>query len=254
MKATEPLPEGFDPHGPVAQVAQTVLDSLRRRHHYTVVGDEHLPATGPCLLVVNHSLATYDILLLGQTLLERTGRLPRGLGDKRLFQLPILRQLVSYFGGVKASHDAADQLIAQGLVVLVAPGGMSEALRSSEQRYQVTWADRKGFVELAVRTGCPIVLAACPHADDLYDVDESEVTRSFYQRWHIPLPFLRGEGGGLLPRAVRLTHHLSEPILPPKVPEREDPGPYVDALHAEVVERMNGLMAQALAWDAERPG
>lgn len=247
MNATEPLPEGFDPHGPLAQVAQTVLDGLRRRHQYDVVGAELLPRSGPCLLVVNHSLATYDILLLGQTLLERTGRLPRALGDKRLFQVPGLRQLVSYFGAVKASHDAADQLLAEGRVVIVAPGGMSEALRSSEQRYQVAWEQRKGFIELAVRAQSPIVLAACPRADDLYDVDDSEVTRSFYERWHVPLPFLRGEGGGLLPRAVKLRHYLSAPIAPPALPERADPAPLVDAHHSEVVARMNALMQEALA-------
>ena len=248
----EPLPEGFDPHGPLSQFALSVLDSLRRRHCHSVVGLENLPTEGPCLLVVNHSLATYDILMLSQTIYERLGRIPRGLGDKRLFQVPGLRQVVAYFGGVRASHDAADRLLGEGLIVLVAPGGMMEALRPSEKRYQVSWEDRKGFIRVALRTGAPIVLAACPKADDLYDVRENDLTRRIYERFHLPIPFLSGEGGGLLPRAVRLTHTLSEPIRPPPLAERDDIEPYVDPLHLRVVDRMNSLMTEALAAEEAR--
>ena len=100
-----------------------------------------------------------------------------------------------------ASHGAGEQLLEQGLLVVVAPGGMKEALRPREERYQVKWSDRKGFVRLALRTGAPLVMAACPKADDLYDVVDSDLTRRIYDQFHLPIPMLRGEGpGGLLPR------------------------------------------------------
>ncbi len=248
-RANDTLPDGFNPHGPLTQVAQTLLDGLARRHRHSVLGVETLPP-GAFLLVVNHSLATYDILMLGHHLYERTGRFPRGLGDKRLFQVPVLSQLVTYFGGVRASHDAADGLLMDGHIVIVAPGGMSEALRPSDERYRVRWDDRKGFVRLAIRMGVPMVLAACPRADDLYDVQGSELTRSLYDRFHIPVPFLRGEGGGLRPRAIRLVHALSEPIHPPAVEERADLEPLVEPLHSLVMARMNELMQSALDFEA----
>jgi len=243
----EPLPRGFDPHSPTAQLAHTVLDGLARRHKHRVVGLENIPA-GPCLLVVNHSLATYDIMLLSHAVYEKHGRMPRGLGDKRLFQVPGLASLVRYFGGVMASHDRADSLLDQGFIVLVAPGGMREALRPAEHRYEVQWADRRGFIRLAIRTRTPIVLAACPAADDLFDVARSDLTDRLYRNFHVPVPVLKGLSGlgSLLPRATPLTHLLGEPLAPPEV-EDADLDSAVDAFHSEVSSRMDALMAEALA-------
>jgi hypothetical protein len=240
----EPLPDGFNLHSPMVQFLISVLDRLRSRHSYKVTGLSNIPE-GPCLIVVNHSLATYDVMLLMQEIFERLGRYPRGLGDKRLFQVPGVAQLVSYLGGVMASHGAGERLLDEGLLVVVAPGGMKEALRPKEERYQVRWSDRKGFVRLALRTGAPLVMAACPKADELYDVVESDLTRRIYDQFHLPVPILRGVGpGGLLPRKVRLSHILSEPIAPPEVDltDQSEFDKAVDSLHAECTRIMSELL------------
>ena len=37
-----------------------LLEPVRRYHRHAVEGMEHIPAEGPALLVIHHSLATYD--------------------------------------------------------------------------------------------------------------------------------------------------------------------------------------------------
>ena len=83
-------------------------------------------------------------------------------------------------------------------------GGMREALRPGDERYGVKWDKRKGFVRLSLRTGAPLVLAACPDADRLFHVYENRLTKLAYKRLHLPVPLVRGWGPTLLPRPVSL--------------------------------------------------
>ncbi|MBT9554912.1 MAG: hypothetical protein IV100_02735 [Myxococcales bacterium] len=130
---------------------------------------------------------------------------------------------------------------------------MSDALRPSDERCRVRWDDRKGFVRLVIRMGVPMVLAACPRADDLNDVQVCELTCSWRDRFHIPVPFLRDEGSGLRPRAIRLVLALSETIHPPAVHERNDLKTLVEPLHSRVVARMNERMQSVLDFEAGDP-
>jgi len=159
--------------------------------------------------------------------------------------VPGIAQLVTFLGGVMASHGAGEQLLDEGLLVVVAPGGMKEALRPKAERYQVKWSDRKGFVRLALRTGAPLVIAACPKADELYDVVDSDLTRRIYDQFHLPVPVLRGVGpGGLLPRRVKLSHIISQPIVPPAVDVNDEQAfeAAVDALHTQCTALMSYLL------------
>ncbi len=141
----------------------------------------------------------------------------------------------------------------EGHIVIVASVGMSDALWPSDERCRVRWDDRKGFVRLVIRMGVPMALAACPRADDLNDVQVFEFTGSLCERFHIPVPFLRGEGSGRGPRAVRLVLAHREPIHPPAVHERTDLWPLVEPLHSRVVARMNEMMQSVLDFEAGAP-
>jgi 1-acyl-sn-glycerol-3-phosphate acyltransferase len=237
------VPDGFDPDGPAALGIRAALKWLAARHQHRACGVENIPA-GPCLLVVNHSLATYDIGLLMLAVWDMHHRLPRSLGDKRLFHLPWAARAAQYMGAQVASPTAGEELLADGRIVLVAPGGMKEAIRPSDERYRLRWADRKGFVRLALSAQVPIVLAACPRADDLYRVYRSGLTDAIYDLIHLPVPLFKGRGWSLLPDPVQLVHLVDEPIVPPDVgPDDQDA---LHTFHAHVVERMEALMERAL--------
>jgi 1-acyl-sn-glycerol-3-phosphate acyltransferase len=210
---------------------------------------ENIPATGSALIAISHSLATYDGLLLGAAIHQQVGRLCRGLGDRLIFKTPLLADWALRAGVVEGSHPSGMQLLEEGNLVLMAPGGMLESLRPYDQRYQICWDRRLGFVRLAVRARVPIILAACPHADDIYRVYGNPLTPLVYQRFKLPLPVARGLGFSAIPRPVRLTHYVSEPIDPPEIPEGETFEAGIEEFHAEVVKKMRELMARALRED-----
>lgn len=192
--------------------AKDLMDYLMAFHRYEAVGIEHLPKEGPCLLVVSHSLATYDCFLLGMQVYEELGRLCVGLGDRQLFKFPMVDRLASSLGLVQASQEMGLAKLAEGKIVAVAPGGMREALRSSEMKYSVNWSGREGFIKLAKKARVKIVLAACPAADDIFTVYENPVTKFFYRKFRMPFPLVKGWGPTFTPRPVKLIHQLSRPI------------------------------------------
>ncbi len=232
------LPE---PDSDEIEVAIRLFSPLLRWHRYRVVGMENVPLEGGTLMVCHHSFATYDTLLLGLRIWQETGRQGRGLGDDRLFQTPWLADRAKAIGLVPASPGAGRRLLEAGEFVGVAPGGMWEALRPRTERYRTRWGERRGFCRLALKAQAPMLLAACPAADQVYEVRPSRITNAIYQRFHLPLPVVRGLAGTALPRPVQLTHYLAPVIHPPVYePEREDE--QVEALFAEAQRVMASLL------------
>src|SRR6476620_1992238 len=122
-----------------------------------VRGIENVPASGPALLVGNHSGGTMivDTFLFTFAFYEHFG------SDRRFHQLahdlaariPGLRR----YGTVVASHENAQRAFDVGAPVLVYPGGDVETFRPSWHSDRVEFAGRKGFVRLALEEGVPIV-------------------------------------------------------------------------------------------------
>jgi 1-acyl-sn-glycerol-3-phosphate acyltransferase len=219
---------------------EPVLRGLRLYHRHQVHGLEHVPRSGRALIVINHSLATYDAMLLGHAIHKYTGRFVRGLADRLMFRMPLVRTLAADVGIQVGSPENGARLLDAGELVMVAPGGMREALRPSTEEFHVDWHDRLGFVRLAAETRTPVVLAACPMADRIYSVYGSALTRVAYERFRIPLPVARGLGPTALPRPVRLTHFIDRPLAPPRSTGKRALAKY----HAKLVARMEELLTR----------
>ncbi len=223
------------------------LAPLAAYHRFRVVGAEQLPRSGPALLTVTHSAATYESFLLVRELYRATGRVVRGLGDRVWFKVPLLGGSLRKSGFVDASVESARSLLLDGEVVGVLPGGMRESLRTWRERFRVRWAERKGFVRLALATGAPIVLGACPAADLIYTVYPSRLTEWGYRRWKLPLFVMRGVGPTWVPRPVPLRFHLGTPIAVPRVESPSDAT--VTELHAHVVREIDALIERSVELD-----
>jgi 1-acyl-sn-glycerol-3-phosphate acyltransferase len=219
-----------------------IVNFIRRYHRHRIVGLEHIPLKGPGVVVINHSWGTYDSFLLLVGIFLKTGRWVHPLGDRWLFRIPGLREAVQHFGVVEGEPRTAKQLLKQGHLVMVAPGGMREALRPSSERYQLRWQERRGFVKLAMQAQVPIILAACPKADDLYTVYVGALTKLIYKYLKLPAPLFFGLGCTWFPRPVQLTHWLSKPILPP--PHKRPTQAQIKTFHAKVTQQMQQLMQQ----------
>lgn len=222
----------------VFECVEPLLAGLAAYHRHRVHGLEHVPKKGAALIVFNHSLATYDSLLLGYAVYQATGRFVRGLGDRLMFKLPGVRQLATELGIVEGARSNARALLRQGELVMVSPGGMREALRPSSEAFQVDWNGRMGYARLAAEMRVPVILAACPMADRILDVYPSGLTRWAYERFRIPLPLARGIGPTLLPRPVELVHTLSRPQRPPRT--KTDAA--IERWHRRLLRRMEAML------------
>jgi 1-acyl-sn-glycerol-3-phosphate acyltransferase len=122
---------------------------------------ERVPATGPALVVGNHSGYVYvpDMWATALALVQRRGLdgPTFGLAYDLLFAVPGLESFLRRLGALPAGGRAATAALHAGAAVLVYPGGDWEACRPWTQRNKVDFHGRAGFVRLALRTGVPVV-------------------------------------------------------------------------------------------------
>ncbi len=126
-----------------------------------VRGLENIPAEGPVLLVGNHSGGTWiaDTFIFSQHFYDRFGteRRYHQLAHDLVFKVPGLRALVERYGTVPASPANMSRALKRGAALLVYPGGDHETFRPSWESDRVDFADRTGFVKLALQHEVPIV-------------------------------------------------------------------------------------------------
>ena len=135
-----------------------VLNPLLSKYFRSEVrGLENVPATSPALLVGNHSGGTMivDTFLFTFAFYDHFGvdRRFHQLAHNIAARIPGLRR----YGTLVASHENAQRAFALGAPVLVYPGGDIETFRPSWHSDRVEFAGRKGFVQLALDEGVPIV-------------------------------------------------------------------------------------------------
>jgi 1-acyl-sn-glycerol-3-phosphate acyltransferase len=236
----------------IAERWDAAMRALRRYHQYEVIGAETVPRTGGVVVASTHSLATYENFMLGSVSLELLGRRPLIVGDDWFFRIPLVRDVAREIGLVAGDRETVIEMLRSGEIIGLGPGGMREAIRSSRDKYKFDWTGRLGFVWVSMLAGVPIVLAACPGADDIYTVYDSPLTVAAYRRLKVPLPLFRGIGPTPLPRPVKLVHVLDEPIEPP-VPPSAVTEQHVARHHAYLVERMTALMDRAIALQGDAP-
>lgn len=229
--------------------ASSLVDWLAIYHRHRVIGEENIPSKGKCLIAVNHSLATYDILLLNNYIYKKSGRIPRPLMDRWFFKVKWIGDLMESMGAVEGNPESARDLLLSNEIVCVAPGGMRESIRPFTERYQVMWEKRKGFAKLAFETQSPVILAACPKADDIFNIFPSKLSLEIYHKFKLPFVIGHGLGPTPIPRPVELVHFLSDQIKPPKLAATEEGrSRQLQRFHKKLIQRMNLLMNEAIAY------
>lgn len=133
------------------------------RHYFRlrVEGIENVPATGPVLLVGNHSggLLPSEGFFTEIAIWERFGpaRAVYALAHDFLFEDPLLRRYAGRLGLLRAGHDSARHAFSAGACVLVYPGSDLDTFRTFRDRNRIVLGGRKGFIALALRERVPIV-------------------------------------------------------------------------------------------------
>ncbi len=126
-----------------------------------VRGLENLPATGPVLVVGNHSGLFYmpDAWVVSLAIVDRRGseQPAYALGYDLLFGIPGVGRYLRRIGAIPARGGVALEALGQGALVLDYPGGDLEACRPWTARNRIDFAGRTGFVRLALQAGVPVV-------------------------------------------------------------------------------------------------
>lgn len=138
-----------------------------------VEGLPNVPAAGRALLVANHGgVVPWDGAMIRTAIrLDHSAhRHARMLVLDWAFAMPFLSQFMVRTGNVLAHQDNAVRLLERDELVGVFPEGAKGAAKGIRQRYRVSRFGRGGFVQVALRSGAPIVPVAVVGAEETHPV------------------------------------------------------------------------------------
>jgi 1-acyl-sn-glycerol-3-phosphate acyltransferase len=162
---------GFD-----AELFEHVLVPLfrplyERYFRVRTIGIERIPASGPAMLVGNHSggVAIDAVVMQHAVATEHPNRrVIRNIGADLVFRLPFIGPLARK-GGTAVAHDSdAMELLRRGELVGVFPEGFKGVGKGWSERYRLQRFGRGGFIEVALRSGAPIIPVAIVGAEEAY--------------------------------------------------------------------------------------
>jgi 1-acyl-sn-glycerol-3-phosphate acyltransferase len=153
----------------IRAVARRLYDPIYR-HWFRAEWDglEKIPVDGPALIVANHAAAIpSDAPVIMHGIETELGRPVYGLADNLFKAIPVVGNLWSRAGGVTAHPENAYRLLReQRQLVLVFPEGNKAPGKTYNERYQLRRFGRGGFVEMAMRSGAPIIPVAVVGAEE----------------------------------------------------------------------------------------
>uniref|UniRef100_A0A023FD88 Putative phosphate acyltransferase n=1 Tax=Amblyomma cajennense TaxID=34607 RepID=A0A023FD88_AMBCJ len=125
-------------------------------HGYEVQGFENIPDTGGALLVYYHGALPLDYYYLLASCLLHKRRLIRAVGDRFLFMVPGFKILTEVFKVSPGTVQSCAQVMRDGNLLAIAPGGVLEA-QFGDERYRLLWKKRLGFAKAAIEARVPII-------------------------------------------------------------------------------------------------
>ena len=218
------------------------FEPIAKYFNYQLIGKNKIPKNRKCLLVINHGIIPFHGFLLARQLISEKylAKAPRALGASFLFALPYVKDFFLKCGAVEASPDNARILLKDNRMVMLAPGGIYEALIASADLKRIPWERRYGFVELACATNTPIIPSYCPGINRVY-LNSKFLLKArikLLEKIRFSLPIFMGIG--LLPFPIQLTHYIGTPIKPTRK-KGETKRQQIERVHQEVIASMQKL-------------
>jgi 1-acyl-sn-glycerol-3-phosphate acyltransferase len=223
----ELIEQFLDFDGPDERSYQRLTAFVERYFSPTVTGVENIPDE-PTLFIGNHSMFGLDGMIFLPMLYHETGRFARAMGDNAWFQT-FTREGMIKNGTVLAHPRVCSALMEEGLDLLVFPGGAAEANKTAEEKYNLVWRQRYGFVRMAAQHGYNIAPFGLVGPDDWFDhriegrdlldtrlgklLTRMGVTEGLREDLLPPLP--AGVFSTLLPKPQRCFLAFGEPVSVP---------------------------------------
>jgi 1-acyl-sn-glycerol-3-phosphate acyltransferase len=163
---------GFDPEF-TERVKNVALWFYRKYWRVETDGVNNVPGRGRALLVANHAgIIPYDGAMIRTAILAEHPhpRHARMLVVDWAFALPFTNVLLIKTGNVLAHPANATALLERDELVGVFPEGVKGASKTYRSRYRIRRLGRGGFVQVALRTGSPIIPVAVVGSEEIHPV------------------------------------------------------------------------------------
>ncbi|MDQ3102868.1 MAG: acyltransferase family protein [Actinomycetota bacterium] len=162
---------GFDEE--FAEAAYPFFEFLYDRWwRVDATGLENVPSHGRAMLVSNHAgaLFPFDASMITAAIMKRhpLPRWPRFMVLDWAFDQPFLSSFMRKVGGIAGSPFNATRILQDDGLMMVFPEGVKGTGKPFAERYRLQRFGRGGFVEIALRTGSPIVPIAVVGSEEIY--------------------------------------------------------------------------------------
>ncbi len=160
-------PFGFEPEF-LKYVAPFAFWLYRHYFRVEVHGIENIPASGPFLLISNHTgQIPLDAMMIATSLLAdcKPPRIVRSMVEHWVPQIPYISYIFARAGQVVGTRDNARLLLQRGGCILAFPEGQRGINKTFDKAYQLEEFGL-GFMRLALDTGTTIVPVAVVGAEE----------------------------------------------------------------------------------------
>ncbi|RWS30040.1 transmembrane protein 68-like protein [Leptotrombidium deliense] len=124
-------------------------------HSYEIVNFENIPETGAALIIYYHAALPLDYYYLISHCYLFKNRHLRTIADRFLFKIPVFNIFMDVMKASPGSVELCTQMLKEGKIVAIAPGGVREAMFS--RNYNLIWNNRIGFAKVAIAAKVPII-------------------------------------------------------------------------------------------------
>jgi 1-acyl-sn-glycerol-3-phosphate acyltransferase len=162
---------GFDPDFTANVLLPLVRPLYQSWFRVQMRGLENVPASGPALVVANHSgVLPLDSIMLQVGIFDEHPRHRnlRVLSADLVYELPVLSYLARRSGHIRADRELALRLLCEGELVGVFPEGFKGTGKPFSERYRLQRFGRGGFASTASQAGVPIIPCAIVGAEEIY--------------------------------------------------------------------------------------
>jgi 1-acyl-sn-glycerol-3-phosphate acyltransferase len=144
------------------------LEIIRRYLRVEVEGAEHLPKSGPYIVVSNHSgYSGFDAIMLANEIRRHTSQLIHTVAHKLWFLGKPVRVVSEKMGLVEADMNESLKILQSSEPLLLFPEGEAGNFKPSSRRYHLQ-EFKRGFVRLGMLTNVPIVPAFVLGAEETH--------------------------------------------------------------------------------------